>query len=397
MRAFLSHSSADKPLAIKIYRSLRDQAVAVWFDRIEMRPGDSLLKKIAEGISDSDYLLVLVTEISKRSPWVEKEVTIALTQEIQGTGPKVIPLLLEGCDIPTILADKYYVSIDQKGTGVEEVIPAIFRDSYILDIDLKPDDLTCDDRNLQEELYEYTRTEFGDLRVRINNRHFNQKVIEIVDKVSALPGTPEPVINQIKRISGSFNIELPIYWVNLSALLGHLMNQIFSHYGRNLDAVKVARKSVTRSLQFAQYEMCAHIRGAVFGIHAEQFGYADIAAYIRRFERVERHEGEKLTREICQITSGYDLAYAGIEGNRDRRVVDSKIYLPISSGDDRLILQVTCSPDEIIAHETWYGCCLPQILAHFLQWTAFRDGKPLQELEYTMGFSLDDYSRIGFA
>jgi len=91
MRAFLSHSSADRDLATTIYRSLRDQALPVWFDRLELQPGDSLLKKIVEGISESDYLLALVTDESKNSAWVEKEITIALTQEIHGTGPKVIP------------------------------------------------------------------------------------------------------------------------------------------------------------------------------------------------------------------------------------------------------------------------------------------------------------------
>ncbi len=60
MRAFLSHSSIDKPLATKIFRVLRDQAVAVWFDRLEMRPGDSLMTCIAEGIAKSDYVIVLV-------------------------------------------------------------------------------------------------------------------------------------------------------------------------------------------------------------------------------------------------------------------------------------------------------------------------------------------------
>ena len=120
MRAFLSHSSADKPLAATIYRSLRDEAVAVWFDRLELRPGDSLLKKIADGISGSDYLLALVTDNSKSSAWVEKEITIALTQEINGKGPKVIPLLLKGCDIPTIL-DVHFVNPEPVHFGSDKV------------------------------------------------------------------------------------------------------------------------------------------------------------------------------------------------------------------------------------------------------------------------------------
>lgn len=118
MQAFLSHSSADRPLAATIYRSLRDQAVSVWFDRMEMAPGDSLLKKIADGISNSDCVLVLVTENSKRSTWVEKEVSIALT----GAGPRLIPLLLRGCEMPSVLADKIYITVELNGNGIQDIV-----------------------------------------------------------------------------------------------------------------------------------------------------------------------------------------------------------------------------------------------------------------------------------
>lgn len=276
MRAFLSHSSADKPLATMIFRILRDKAIDVWFDRLELRAGDSLLKKIAEGIGNAEYLLILVTENSKTSAWVEKELSIALTQEVNGVGPKVIPLLLKGCDIPTILADKIYVPIDEHGAGIGEIFPAIFRNSYIFDISLNAGDLTCDVRALQEELYEFTRSAFVDLHVRIENHGFNQKITDITEQSVASPETPPPVIEQIKRVSETLHIELPIYWVNLSALIGQLITQIFSHYGKNMDAVKTATKSVVHSLSFAQYTMYARIHAAVFAIHAEQFGYDDM-------------------------------------------------------------------------------------------------------------------------
>ena len=51
MRAFLSHSSADKPLATQIYRAIRDQAVDVWFDRLEMRAIETVVR------SGNDWLV----------------------------------------------------------------------------------------------------------------------------------------------------------------------------------------------------------------------------------------------------------------------------------------------------------------------------------------------------
>lgn len=396
MRAFLSHSSVDKPLATKIYRNLRDQAVDVWFDRLEMRAGDSLLAKISEGIGKSEYLLVLVTENSKASAWVEKELSIALTQEINGTGPKVIPLLLRGCEIPTILADKIYVSIDERGRGIHEIFPTIFRDSYILDLRLNAEDLSCDVKTFQEELYEFTRSSFIDLHVRIDNQEFNQKVTSIVEQSAALPDLPPSVVDQINRVSGLFHIELPIYWANLSALIGKLITQIFTHYGRNMDAVKTATTSVVHSLSFAQYRMYVRIHAAVFAVHAEQFGYNEIAKYIQRFERFKNYEEKKLVREILKITPNYDLANAEIAGRHDRRIIDSRLYLQVVDYD-HLSLQMTCPLNSLISYESWFFRCLPQVLGHHLHWTAFRETKPLHELDYAMGFSMDDYKLIRLA
>ena len=250
MRAFLSHSSADNVLAKKIYRFLRDQAVSVWFDRVELRPGDSLMAKIASGITSSDILLVLVTENSKKSPWVEKELAIALTKEVNGTGPKVIPILLTSCEIPTILADKIWIPIDQEGAGFAEIIPTIFRDSYILDLDLRSENLGLDLSNLKEDLHEYYRSDFNSIRVHIDNHNFNNKVKEIAERAIAIV-EPAGFKDQIKRGSELFDIRLPMYWTNLSDLLAKLASEIFSHYGKNLDALEVATKSIDRTSIFS--------------------------------------------------------------------------------------------------------------------------------------------------
>ena len=346
MRAFLSHSSADKPLATKIFRALRDQAVAVWFDRMELRPGDSLITRIADGITNSEYLLVLVTDNSKRSPWVQKELSIALTKEINGDGPTVSPLLLQGCDVPTCVADKLYVTIDSEANGIEEVIPAIFRDSYILDISLRPDTLQCDSVALREHLYEFIRQDCTSVKVRIHNRNFNRRVTEITTQAADLPGVPEGARAQIKRVSESFHLELPIYWVNLADLLARFIDELFGHYGRNLDGVKESTTACIRALDFAQYEMCSRVGSAVFAIHATQFGHPDIASYVTRFSSIERHEVEKLVRTICEFRYDQNLAYVGMYGNRSRKIVDQTVRLPFETDTDKMMPQMTCSGDE---------------------------------------------------
>jgi hypothetical protein len=220
MKAFLSHSSADNALATRLFRFMRDQAVDVWFNRIELRPGDSLLGEIGAGIESADFLLALLTEKSVASPWVQKELTIALNRELSGEKPRVIPLVVEPCSAPTIVSDKLYLSIRSDQADFPDLIPALFRDSFILDLPLSRD-FTLDRESLRKELYEFTRSKFTSLQARIANHGFNEKVKEICARTVAevsqgQDSYKESVVRQIKGISNEFDIHLPLFWPNVA-------------------------------------------------------------------------------------------------------------------------------------------------------------------------------------
>jgi len=188
MRVFLSYSSKDNAVATRIYRWLRDQSISVWFDKIELRPGDSLLQEIGLGIDKSDILLALITENSNDSIWVKKELLIALTKELVESGPRVIALLMDEQSVPTILADKIYIRIDPLFSNIDEIVAALFRKKYILPIHLSSENLELEDHNLMEDLYEYCRGPYEKVHVRIFNNNFNSKINQTVDfKTSEVP------------------------------------------------------------------------------------------------------------------------------------------------------------------------------------------------------------------
>lgn len=56
---FLSHSSADKTFVEKLAKDLEGVGVNVWFDKWEIKVGDSLTGKIEEGLQANDYLSLL--------------------------------------------------------------------------------------------------------------------------------------------------------------------------------------------------------------------------------------------------------------------------------------------------------------------------------------------------
>src|SRR5437016_10686515 len=106
VRVFLAHSSADDDLALRITNRLRDRAISIWFDKIELRGSDPLLPSIRSAIGATDVLAVLVTENSSKSDWVEKEVGIARRRKV-----RVLPLIVEGSSIPKHISGLVHVTI----------------------------------------------------------------------------------------------------------------------------------------------------------------------------------------------------------------------------------------------------------------------------------------------
>jgi hypothetical protein len=107
-KVFLSHSFKDKDFVRQLAADLKKASVPVWFDEFELKVGDSLNERIGNGIVESGYFAVVLSRNSVESKWVQKELNSALAYELQRKSVFVLPILLEKCDIPAFLLDKFY-------------------------------------------------------------------------------------------------------------------------------------------------------------------------------------------------------------------------------------------------------------------------------------------------
>lgn len=106
---FLSHTSSDKPFARKLKKDLKLHGVEnIWIDEAEIEIGDSLTKKIEEGLTKTKYIGVVLSPKSIESNWVQKELEIAINREIISGEVVILPLLYEPCELPTFLTGKLY-------------------------------------------------------------------------------------------------------------------------------------------------------------------------------------------------------------------------------------------------------------------------------------------------
>lgn len=82
---FISHASEDKddvvrPLAI----SLREKGIKVWYDEFELKIGDSLRRKIDEGLSKSKFGIVVISRYFIQKGWTNYELDGLITKAISG-------------------------------------------------------------------------------------------------------------------------------------------------------------------------------------------------------------------------------------------------------------------------------------------------------------------------
>jgi TatD DNase family protein len=108
---FISHSWEDQAVARRLAADLSHYGARVWIDEAEILVGDSLIEKIRQGIDDMDYVAALISKASVSSRWVAKELDIAMNQEIDGKRVKVLPLLLEDCELPGFLKGKAFADL----------------------------------------------------------------------------------------------------------------------------------------------------------------------------------------------------------------------------------------------------------------------------------------------
>jgi len=113
LRAFLCHASEDKDLVRRIAHDLHANGIDTFFDEWEMKSGDSLRRKIDEGIETCTHFIVVLTPTSLVKPWVNTELDAGFVKKVNGQAVLIplrsglavdqLPPLLRGLLSPEII------------------------------------------------------------------------------------------------------------------------------------------------------------------------------------------------------------------------------------------------------------------------------------------------------
>jgi hypothetical protein len=131
---FISHASEDKQaVALPLADSLTRSGLKVWLDRFELRIGDSLREKIDEGLAESAFGVVILSEHFFNKGWTKNELNGLFA--LEDGGVKLILPVWHGVDKATvakyspILADRLAANTTDGIRAIAQMIAQVVLES----------------------------------------------------------------------------------------------------------------------------------------------------------------------------------------------------------------------------------------------------------------------------
>lgn len=107
-QVYLSYTMRDIEIAKMIAIRLREDGFEPWLAHEQIRPGDRWVDKIVDGIKKSQWVLLLLSENTSSSEWIEQEIDYVFQLESQLGRRLLLPVLISGNEIPAIVNDLVY-------------------------------------------------------------------------------------------------------------------------------------------------------------------------------------------------------------------------------------------------------------------------------------------------
>lgn len=126
LKVFLSYSFEDRAVAEVIAEGFQAQGIDTWWAEWCMSSGDSLRRKIDDGLGNCTHFVVLLTPISITRPWVNQEMDAGLVRTLSEKC-KFIPLRhnLPARELPPLLSGLLSPEVDAKVSNLQQLINEI--------------------------------------------------------------------------------------------------------------------------------------------------------------------------------------------------------------------------------------------------------------------------------
>ncbi|MCB0627542.1 MAG: toll/interleukin-1 receptor domain-containing protein [Saprospiraceae bacterium] len=116
----------------KLTNHLAANFIPFWRDTSQLSIGDSIISSVEDALNNAKYMCIVLSKNSISSPWVKRELKAALVREFDENNIKILPIIIDDCEIPLFLRDINYADFRKNfETGLRQIIHAV-SDNYNL-------------------------------------------------------------------------------------------------------------------------------------------------------------------------------------------------------------------------------------------------------------------------
>ena len=174
-RVFLSYSHEDENVAKIIAERLKNENVDIELPYLlEYKNYESIENYINDAISASDYLIVLLSKASIISNWINLELNMALTKELNSRDITILPVLIGDCTIPVNISKRRFIDLRSNfEKGIDKLVNQV---KLIPEIDFSILDY-YEFENLIIDLLKHLGFKDIEKEFRINDRIYDLKAV----------------------------------------------------------------------------------------------------------------------------------------------------------------------------------------------------------------------------
>lgn len=122
-RVFLSYGWEDRELARKIAEGLQGNGIETWWAEWEIGAGESIRRKIDEGLGACTHFIVLLSPNSIARPWVNEEIDAGYMRKV-ASKCRFIPLRygIEPSALPSLMQGMYSPAVEAAATDLKQLV-----------------------------------------------------------------------------------------------------------------------------------------------------------------------------------------------------------------------------------------------------------------------------------
>ena len=123
LKVFISHNHKDRELVESLIQNFNKNQIKTWYSKENIKKGSLWTAEVRKALSDSNYLLAIVSENSAGSDWVKREIDMAAN--LDNFEEKIIPVIVDNTNVKEV--NEYLSQIQ----GIESDEPKLIVEQFL--------------------------------------------------------------------------------------------------------------------------------------------------------------------------------------------------------------------------------------------------------------------------